>query len=77
MEKELLKIILEKCYEISNKAKADVFFDYTPHTSSYSILYCKNGWSKKCKSEYIDMLSEITEENMKKTLKELDKLEVM
>lgn len=40
----LLKQIISKCYEISTQTPADVFFNYSPHTSEISVRYYPKGW---------------------------------
>lgn len=40
----LLRQIISKCYEISARTPADVFFRYSPHTSEISVHYHPKGW---------------------------------
>lgn len=72
---DLIGKIVKKCYEISTKSKADVFFNYYPHCNTYEIKYHLEGWDYNSKGTYLTddaIIDDIY--NLEKTLKELDKL---
>ncbi|MCI9247465.1 MAG: hypothetical protein HFJ30_10300 [Clostridia bacterium] len=72
--KELLLQILDKCYEISTTTKADVFFSYSPHCNFYDVYYCQNGWNKDGEAMFINSSTKINIENLKDTIKELERI---
>lgn len=63
--------VLAMCMEISNNTKADCFFDYSPHVNSYSVNIHRDGWVSGADAEYIDMVTDITEDNIMATLNKL------
>lgn len=73
---EALHGVLNCCVEISNNTKADCFFNYSPHCNSYCVYIHRDGWVDGEVGEYIDVVSEITEENLRKTLSKLAKIYV-
>lgn len=74
---ELIGKICEKCYFISTNSKCDVFFRYCPHVHSYEVEYHLHGWKQNQDSTQINFLTTINKINLKRTLKELDKLWVL
>ena len=63
--------VLAMCMEISNNTKADCFFDYAPHVNTYSVNIYRNGWVEGAELEWLDMSSDITEDNIMATLNKL------
>lgn len=66
---ELLCEIMSICYEISRTSKADVFFEYSPHVSSFSVEWYEDGWKELDdpeykEPEYIAMVKHINEGNL-------------
>lgn len=41
--------MLQKCIEITETQKADVFFEYSPHIHAMSVSIFLNGWKAKTK----------------------------
>lgn len=71
---DLLSKVCKKCYEISINSKADVFFYYSPQCNAYSVNYYMKGWKENVETIYIDIVTDITMKNLKRTLNELDKI---
>lgn len=71
---KLLCEVLNMCYSISEDSKADVFFEYAPHCNAYTVFYYHDGWTAETADEmvYLDMVTDITYENMKATLAKLN-----
>ena len=63
--------VLTLCMEISNNTEADAFFDYSPHVNGYGVHIYRNGWEEGAEAEYVDLTSDITEENVNATLDKL------
>lgn len=63
--------VLTLCMEISNNTKADAFFNYSPHVDCYSVNIHRDGWKPGEEAEWLDMTSDITEENVNATLDKL------
>ena len=65
----LLCEVLSMCHHISNKSKADVFFEYSPHCDSYTVCFYRNGWTNKTAGdmEYMNCVTKITCNNLKLT----------
>ena len=49
---EAIKRIFDKCIEVNKKGRAEVFFDWHPHTSQVDVSIHVPNWNmnKKCKS---------------------------
>lgn len=60
--------VLTLCMEISNNTKADAFFNYSPHVNTYMVYVYRDGWKEGAAPEFLDMSSDITEENVNATL---------
>lgn len=69
-----LHSVLTLCIEISERTKADCFFDYSPHVNSYCVHIYRNGWETGVDAEYVDLQSDITTDNIKATLDKLAKI---
>jgi len=69
--RKLLCEVLSFCYKISNGSKVDLFFDYAPHTNSYTVYWWRDGWDGKTEPEFLEMVTEITEENLRETFRKL------
>ena len=69
--------VLNMCYRISNNSKADVFFEYAPHCGSYSVYWYPDGWKTGTSEKiiYIDLVTQISYRNLKKTIERLDAIE--
>lgn len=68
---EALHSVLELCMTISQLTKADCFFEYTPHTNGFSVHYYRDGWVEGAEPEWLAMSTDINEENLQKTIKQL------
>ena len=68
---ERLHGVLTLCMEITNNTEATCFFDYAAHVNSYSVNIHRNGWEPGADGEYIDTVTDITEENIMTTLNKL------
>ena len=66
-----LRGVLALCMEISNSTKADAFFSYAPHVNTYSVYIHRDGWEDYKDAEWVDMSSDITEDNLMATLNKL------
>lgn len=71
---EKLHGVLAMCMEISNNTKADCFFDYSPHVNSYAVHLYRNGWAEGAEPEWLDLQSDIIEDNIMATLTKLAKI---
>ena len=71
---ERLHGVLTLCMTISNTTKADCFFDYSPHVNTYGVHLYRNGWESGVEAEYVDLQSDITEDNVMATLDKLAKI---
>lgn len=49
---EAIKRIFDKCIEVNKKGRAEVFFDWHPHTSQVDVSIHVPNWNmnRKCKS---------------------------
>lgn len=49
---EAIKRIFDKCIEVNKKGRAEVFFDWYPHTSQVEVSIHVPNWNmnRKCKS---------------------------
>ena len=63
--------VLTLCMTISNTTKADCFFCYSPHCNSYTVNIHRNGWKSGEDAEYIDAVTDITEDNIMATMNKL------
>lgn len=73
---ELLQKVIVKIYQLNQKMKHDFFFNFSGHTNTFSIDYCKNGFRVNEKPLYIiDVCTRMTEENLKKALERLEEIE--
>ena len=63
--------VLTLCMEISDNTKADAFFSYAPHVNTYSVNINREGWTEGAETEWLDMSSDITEDNIMATLNKL------
>lgn len=72
---DMLHSVLDWCMGISNTTKADCFFDYAPHVNCYGVHIYRNGWEEGAEAEYVDLSSDINEENLMKTIAELRHIE--
>lgn len=68
---DALHSVLELCMTISQLTKADCFFEYSPHVNSYAVNIHRNGWAEGSVAEWVDMNTNITEENLQKTISKL------
>ena len=75
MISKLLGKVAQKCYEITQKGKYQVFFSYEAHISTFTVNLCVGKWKEKQHLEHIAFLECITEENLKKALENLKYLE--
>ena len=67
---DLLQKVITKVYQLNKNTRHDFFFNFSGHTNTFSIDYCKNGFGVNEKSIYIiDVCTRMTEENLKKALK--------
>lgn len=78
-QKAVAAEILQKCIEISNTKKADVFFDYSPHISSIDVYIYRNGWGKEISRDktmtiYFDWEVKNVDEQIKEVKENLDEL---
>lgn len=73
---EALQGVLNICVEISNNTKAKCFFSYEPHCGSYSIHFYRDGWKEGEDGEWINVVTPIKEEYLRKTMSELAKIYV-
>ena len=73
---ELLCEILSTCHYISRNTDADVFFEYAPHCNAYSIFWYRVGWTEETaiNMEFLECVTKITCENMRKTIAKLNAL---
>lgn len=69
-----LRNVLALCMKISGNTKADCFFSYEPHCNSYSININRDGWNSGEEDEWINMVTDITSENVAKTCAKLDEI---
>lgn len=74
---KLLCEILNKCYDISRKTVADVFFDYSPHVNSFTVYVYRNGWKHENAGdmEYFACSIGVTKGNLISTMAKLLDLE--
>lgn len=73
---DLLQKVITKVYQLNKNTRHDFFFNFSGHTNTFSIDYCKNGFGVNEKSIYIiDVCTRMTEENLKKALKKLEEIE--
>lgn len=63
--------VLTMCMEITNTTKADCFFDYSAHIHSYDVVIHRDGWVECADGEWIDTVTDITEDNIAATLDKL------
>ncbi len=75
MISKLLGKVAQKCYEITQKGKYQVFFDYSAHTDTFTIKYYDGEWAEGKTSIYIAFVSDATEKNLKTALEELKDFE--
>lgn len=68
---DALHSVLELCMTISQLTKADCFFEYAPHVNCYSAHFYRDGWADGANPEWVDMNTDITEENLQKTITRL------
>jgi hypothetical protein len=63
---ELLCEVLNECFEISTKTKADVFFYYSPHVNAFSVSVHRDGWTQTTAGdmEWLAMTNQVTEGNL-------------
>lgn len=60
------------CYKISTESEADVFFEYMPHCSSYSVDVYPHGWKPRSrKYSLTSSVEALTEESLKNTFIQL------
>ena len=69
-----LREILWLCYKISTESKADVFFNYSPHTDSYNVYYYIDGWKRNSNAEWVNVGANITDGNLDRTIYALREL---
>lgn len=74
---KLLCEVLSKCYEISTKTIADVFFDYAPHVNTFTVWVYRNGWTQETAGdmEYLALSIRVTKGNLITTMAKLLDLE--
>lgn len=74
---KLLCEVLNKCYEISTKTIADVFFDYAPHVNTFTVWVYRNGWTPETAAdmEYFALSIRVTKGNLITTMAKLLDLE--
>lgn len=72
----LLAAIAKKCYIISTKSKAQVFFNYSPHVKWYCVEFYKVGWMENGEDGgvKINWSTKITTINLSQTIKKLNKI---
>lgn len=63
--------VLTLCMTISNTTKADCFFSYSPHVNTYMVYVHRDGWKEGAEPEWLDMSSDITEDNIMATMNKL------
>lgn len=68
---ERLHGVLTLCMEITNNTKADCFFDYSAHVNTYNVIIHRDGWVDGEDGEWIDTVTDITEDNIMATLNKL------
>lgn len=73
MPRKLVKI-LTLCYKITASSKCDVFFKYIAHANAYAVYYYPDGYHVFSTSYDLALLSEITDENMDRTIEKLKAL---
>ena len=73
-ERDALLALMALCMNISNETKADCFFSYAPHVNGYCVNVHREGWKSGEGGEYLDLCSDITSENIKRTFTELNKI---
>lgn len=47
---ELLQKVIVKIYQLNKNTKHDFFFNFSGHTNTFSINYCKDGFRANEKS---------------------------
>lgn len=73
---DLLQKVITKVYQLNKNTRHDFFFNFSGHTNTFSIDYCKDGFWANEKSIYIiDVCTRMTEENSKKALERLEEIE--
>ena len=75
MLSKLLGKVAQKCYEITQKGKYQVFFSYEAHIDTFTIRYYVDEWAEEKDPIYISFLEHITKENLKNALENLKYLE--
>lgn len=63
--------VLTMCMEISINTDTDALFSYDAHCNSYSVNVYRGGYVEGKKTDWIDMVTDITEDNIMATMKEL------
>lgn len=71
---DLLAEIVKKCYIISTMSRADVFFEYSPHCNSYDINFHKDGWKTQKTAAHINFCTDITIDNLNRSILRLNEL---
>lgn len=69
-----MRRVLLMCMKISDTTNADCFFSYSPHVESYTVHLFRKGWKNGDDGSYVDMLSDITTENIERTLAKLNQI---
>lgn len=73
---DLLQKVITKVYQLNKNTRHDFFFNFSGHTNTFSIDYCKNGFRANEKTTYIiDLCTKLTEKNLKKALEQLEQIE--
>ncbi len=73
---ELLQKVITKVYQLNRKMEHDFFFDFSGHTNTIDVYYYKGGWDKEKEIiPIIETTTTLTENNLQKTLKKLEKIE--
>lgn len=73
---KLICEVMNLCYEITQKSRADCFMEYSGHVNVYSVRVFIDGWSVACAIEKyenaeIAVCKPVTVENLEKTKSEL------
>ena len=66
-----LNSVLAMCMEITNNTDTDALFSYDAHCNSYSVNVYRGGYVEGKKTDWIDMVTDITEDNIMATMNEL------
>lgn len=72
---KLLQELIAKVYQINKNTKHDVFLRFSGHVNNFDVEYYKNGFEENDESTYLAFCEYVTEENIERVIKELEKLE--